>query len=214
MIKLYGSIKTRSYRNIWALRELALEHEVVPVTLSQGMLEDQPLAALNPNGRVPILVDGDFVIWESLAINVYLAKRTGGPLSPTSIVEDAKTLQWCLWAVTEIERPLFILAANLTIFPDEKDETEVANALRRLDRPLRALSSSLTSNYLLGDRFTIVDLNVASVLAIARMARIDLGDWPQVDAYLDRCLARPAAFDPHEVLAQQPRPPHWADLIA
>lgn len=213
-MKLYGTIKTRSYRNIWALRELSLPSEIIPAGLSQGQLTDSELLTLNPNGRVPILEDENGTFWESMAINIYLAKKAGGSLAPQNLVEDALITQWSIWAVNEIERPLFILAANLFIFPEEADPDEIAHAERRLNRPMTALEASLKDNYLVGNRFTIADLNVASVLAAARMANFSLARWPVADAYLDRCLSRPAAFDPHEVLSRQPRPPHWADIIA
>jgi len=213
-VRLYGSIKTRSYRNIWALHELGLSSEIVPVELTAGHVTNAELTRINPNGRVPALQDENGTFWESLAINIYLAKKAGGPLAPRNLVEDALTTQWSLWAVTEIERSLFILAANLAIFPHEADPKEIADAERRLNRPMAALEASLKADYLLGDRFTIADLNVASVLAIARMAGFSLARWPVVDAYLARCLSRPAAFDPGEVLSQQPRPQHWADIIA
>lgn len=214
MIKVYGSGKTRAHRTIWALDEIGLAYEVIPVALAEGILSDPALEAINPNGRVPAIVDGDFSMWESLAINIYLAGKYASDLAPRTLEEEARTIQWTIWAVTEIEKSLFIIAANASIFPDQADVEEVLRAERRLSRPLAALERSLSSDYLLGERFTIVDLNVASVLAIAHMARLDLTPWPKVEAYLERCIGRPKAFDPGDILARQPRPDHWADIIA
>jgi glutathione S-transferase len=212
-VKLYGTMKTWSCRCIWALRELLLHSEIIPVDLTQGQLTDSELLALNANGRVPVLEDENGTFWESMAINIYLSKKAGGPLAPQNLVEDALIIQWSIWAVNEIERPLFIIAANLSIFPEEADPEEIAHADRRLDRPLTALEASPKDDYLIANRFTIADLNVASVLAGARMANFSLARWPVADAYLNRCPSRPHAFDPHEVLSRHPRPPQWVTRV-
>ncbi len=97
--------------------------------------------------------------------------------------------------MTEVEKPLLTALFNLAILPeDQRDATAADKAITELQAPLAVLDKALTSSeYLLGGGFTVADLNVASVLSWARMAKIDLSNFSSVDAWLGRCLSRPAA---------------------
>ena len=148
--------------------------------------------AVNPNGRIPVLVDGDFVLFESLAINTYIAKKAGGDLAPKDLAEDATNDQWSLWVVTETEKAVLrALFHTLGAMGYEKDPAIVAECMEELARPFKALNGHLANrDYLMGGRFTIADLNVASVLAWAATARLDLSAYPNMDKWLKACLAR------------------------
>ena len=190
-MKLYGIPGSRAARNIWALEETGLPYERINVVMRKETGTPEFLA-VNPNGRIPVLVDGDFVLFESLAINTYIAKKAGGDLAPKDLAEDATNDQWSLWVVTETEKAVLrALFHTLGAMGYEKDPAIVAECMEELARPFKALNGHLANwDYLMGGRFTIADLNVASVLAWAATARLDLSAYPNMDKWLKACLAR------------------------
>lgn len=120
-IKVYGVPPTRVLRALWVLNELGIEYEVVPVDPRGEAARSPEFRALNPAGKVPVLVDGDMVLTESAAIQLYLAERfPGGGLVPTGIAERAQMYRWIFFLVTEIEQPLWRIARNAVIYPEER----------------------------------------------------------------------------------------------
>ena len=190
---LYGIAASRAARCLWALEEtgMAYEHDKTVMRKDTGTPE---FLKVNPNGRVPALIDGDLALCESLAINSYVVKKAGGDLAPKDLAEDATAQQWSLWAMTETEKPLLrALFHTLGIMGYEKDPAIVAECLGELERPFKVLDSHLAGHdWLMGGRFTLADLNVASVLAWAKTARLDLTAYPNIARWHDACLARPA----------------------
>ncbi len=187
MIKLYGTHPTRASRVMWMLSELDLDYE--------SKSEDAPeLADLNPNEKVPVLVDGSLVVWESMAINLFLAERYGGPLVPTSEAGRIAVLQWSFWAATEIEERAAQTARHRFAFPEAERDPEVATAAEdALLTALEALERTLAEcQYVLGGDFTVADLNIASMLFPALPGGVDLSSRPRVSDWLSRCLERPA----------------------
>jgi glutathione S-transferase len=158
---------------------------------------------------VPAIDDDGVLMFESLAINLYLAKKHGGPLAPADLIEDGLATQWSFWVVTEIEKPLLLASANRWLFkPEQRSAEEADMALAKLDRPLRVLDAHLASQpHLLGERFTVADLNVAAVMDLMPPAGIPLAAYPHAQAWLMRCLDRPAADDWRSVEFTIPRPP-------
>lgn len=194
MIKLYGVPRSRAFRPLWMLHELGLEFENVPTGFS-GDTRRADFLKLNPNGHIPVLVDGDLVLWESLAINLYLARRYGAEsLWPSSVADEGRTYQWSLWAMTELEPVALPVLMHRRALPKEQRQAEVADAAEaKLAGPLGVLDGALrTRPYLLGEAFTAADLNVASVAVWAAMAGVDLSKTPKAADWLGRCTARPA----------------------
>lgn len=194
MLKIYGIPRSRAFRAMWLAKELGLDYENVPTGL--GETRTPEFLAINPNGHVPAIDDDGFVLWESMAINLYLAKKYGeGRLYPSRFEDEARTWQWSFWGMTEIERPLLTALFNRALLPEEKRDAALADQSERdLGRPLMVLDQAVASTpYLLGEHFTIADLNVASILAWARPARIDLSHVPKMADWLKRCAERPAA---------------------
>jgi glutathione S-transferase len=150
--------------------------------------------ALNPNGRIPTLVDGDTVLFESMAINLYLAKKYGDKLYPRKEADEARAIQWSFWGMTELEPLLMDILIHRVLLPeDQRDKKRADQAEKALARPLGVLEGHLAKNqHLLGGDFTIADLNVASVLSTARMVRFDLSGYPKVQAWFARCTGRPS----------------------
>jgi glutathione S-transferase len=215
-ITLYGDLRSRAHRVAWALKELGLEYRHVPTHFLDGSTQAPPFKRINPNGRVPALVDGELALFESLAINLYLARRYGaGRLGPADIEEDALCTQWSLWVANEIEGPLLFASANQVLFPPEgRDAAEVALAMEKLARPFGVLDDVLQRrHWLVGSRFTVADLNVASVMSLIRIAKLDVRAWPALDGWLTRGLERPAAADWKPITFTIPRPPTMQGLL-
>lgn len=197
MITLYGISASRAFRCLWMLEELGLDYRHEPLDYrDKAGLNDPAYRALNPNGRIPTLVDGDTVLWESMAINLYLARRYGDPqrLWPESHEGEGLAWQWSFWVMTEVEHPLLSVLMHRRLLPPERrDPEKAARNEGLLQQPLNVLQQALDArDHLVEGRFTVADLNVAAVLGWTRPARLDLAPYPAVDAWLSRCLARPA----------------------
>ena len=193
-LKIYGVARTRAFRALWVAEELGLAYEHVPIEIGEAGARKPEFLALNPNGRLPLIVDGDFVLTESLAITLYLAKKYAhGVLYPVRPPDEARVWQWSFWAIAEVDRGVNIWSLHaVRLPPDERDAALRAEALGVLAAPFKVLDAALSENpYLLGPDFTIADLNVAAV--ISRGIDMDLSTWPNLKNWLLRCLERPAA---------------------
>ena len=215
MITLYGAMASRAHRVVWMLKELGLSFNHIDTNFQDGSTRTAEFLAINPNGRVPALDDDGFRLCESLAINLYLAKKYGGPLAPLDLREDTLMTQWSFWVVTEVEKPLLLASANRRLFVEvARNEEEAQMALTKLDRPFKVLDAHLAGrNFLLGERFTAADLNVATVMDLAPQCAISLDQWPALAAWHRRCLARPAAADWAGIQFTIPRPPNGLGLL-
>ncbi|HEV2099746.1 MAG TPA: glutathione S-transferase family protein [Stellaceae bacterium] len=195
-LKIYGVARSRAFRTLWMAAELGLEYEHILVDFAGGTREPSFLA-INPNGHVPVIDDDGFRLWESMAINLYLAKKYGGSgtgLYPQNLRNEALAWQWSFWGMTEVERPALTVLLNRVGPEDKRDASAAEDAERALAAPLRVLDAALAAQpYLIGDHFTVADLNVASILSWVRQARVDLGAVPRVAAWLKTCHDRPAA---------------------
>lgn len=209
MLKIYGVYQSRASRNYWMARELGIEFESIPVIQARAL--DNPDAAdarlntrspafrkVNPNGHIPTIEDDGLVLWESIAINLYLARKHRGPLTAQSLAEEGLIEMWSFWAVNEIEqnsvRIVRVYDANLKDTPGGKDEIAVASRL--LKKPFEILNTHLaTQDYLVGNRFTVADLNAAEICRYAMTETVLTDANPNVVAWYERCHARPAFQD-------------------
>ncbi len=195
-LKIYGVARSRAARVLWMAKELGLDYEHVKVDFATGETRQPAHLALNPNGHVPVIDDDGFILWESMAINLYLAKKHGaGVLYPRRLEDEARAWQWSFWGMTEVERPLLTAMMNRAIYPESQRDLAAANeAEKTLAQPLGVLGGVLSPTpYLLGEHFTVADLNVASILAWVRPAQIDMSEFPKVADWLRICAERPAA---------------------
>ncbi|HJQ83987.1 MAG TPA: glutathione S-transferase family protein [Candidatus Binatia bacterium] len=193
MIKLYGIPRSRTMRPLWMLEELGVPYETVKVSFV-GDARKPDYLRLNPNGHIPTLQDGDLVLWESLAINLYLARKHDKGLWPKTVEGEGKAFQWSIWAMTELEEPVLTVLLNRVFFPPEqRDAKKADDAAVRVKQPLSVLESALSGKeYLAGTAFGVADLNVAAVLSWAPLGGIDLAPTPNTKAWLERCTGRPA----------------------
>jgi glutathione S-transferase len=195
---LYGNTASRTMRNVWLLEELGIAYERVLLHYKNKGCHTPEFLAINPNGHIPALVDGPVVMCESLAINLYLARKYAGPLSAQTLAEEAQLLKWSFWAVTELEKDALTVLMHRLAMPAQQRKPELAaQAEGALRKPFGVLNAHLASvpheqPYLLGDRFTVADINVAAICNWARPAQALLAANPCVSDWLTRCLARAA----------------------
>jgi glutathione S-transferase len=194
-MKLYEFGPTRSIRARWILQELAIDFDATDVRLPAGEHRNPDFLELNPAGKVPVLVDGDLVLTESVAIVLYLAEKYPErgflPIDP-QVRADA--YRWILFAVTELEQPLWRIARHTALYP-ERDRLPADVALARRDfLPMAAVLEKHMKgrNYVVGDSVSAADFVVAYTLDWAGETEL-LGDCPTLRGYVERMYARPRA---------------------
>ena len=199
MIKLYGTPPTRALRAMWLLNELDLAHEIVPVDIGAGENRTPEFLALNPAAKLPVLVDGDLVISESAAIQLYLADRygdrfPGGGLIPVTAEDRARMHHWLFFLMTEIEAPLWRIALHSFLYAeDEKSEDEIALAKRDGRGMIAVLEQHMQGrDFIVGERVTVADFNAAFTLDWANEEAL-LDEAPTLRGYLDKMYARAKA---------------------
>ncbi len=169
-LRIYGIARTRAFRALWIAKELGLEHEHVPIEIGEAGARKADYLSINPNGRLPAIEDDGFILWESLAITLYLAKKhSTGRLYPAAPRDEAKTWQWTLWALNEVDRGVNIWSLHaVRLPPEDRDAQKLTEALKVIAGPFRVLDAALAERpYLIGDEFTVADLNVAAVISRA-----------------------------------------------
>lgn len=194
-MKLYGFGPTRSLRALWGLKELDADFEFVPVNLLAGEHKHPDFLRLNPAGKVPVLIDGDTVIPESAAIVLYLAdKYREKGLLPASLEARAHVYRWTMFAVTELEQPLWRISKHTSLYPEDKRlPADVALAREEFCAMAAILDSHLEGRrFIVGDNLTVADCVTAYLVDWANELRL-IDGFARLQAYLERMYARPAA---------------------
>lgn len=205
MITIYGVLRSRASRNVWLADEIGLEYRRVPVIQAYRLADpdaaDAPLHTrsaeflrVNPNGHVPSMEDDGLILHESLAINLYLARKYGGALGPKDAAEDGLMTMWSLWAATEVEPHSLQVLYHRVSYPPGKRDAKVADAsAAALHRPIAVLEQALAKDgWLVGGRFTVADINVSEVVRYALPVPELFEAAPAVRDWIARCHARPA----------------------
>lgn len=175
MIKLYGGARSRASIVRWYLEELQAPYEFQLLDMRVGEHLQPDFLAINPFGKVPAIADGDLQLWESGAILLYLAEKFE---QVKTISEKAIASQWVLFANATLGTGLFVA---------ESREKETPRLLKGLNQVLE------NQEYLTGDRFTVADVAVGSILGYGiLMLQLSYADYPAVDAYVKRISDRPA----------------------
>jgi len=194
MITIYGSPNSSAGRCFWCLEEVGAKYEIKPINFREQEHKSPAYLKINPNGKVPALTDGDFSIWESMAINFYL----GETYRPELLGKDAKTRgliqQWSFWALAELQVPIIEIFIQLVFVPEEKRvATVIEKAQAKLPGLLSILETSLNNKrFLVGDEFSLADLNVASVVLICLAIKYDLSIYGNISNWLANISSRPA----------------------
>ncbi|MEQ1867681.1 MAG: glutathione S-transferase family protein [Alphaproteobacteria bacterium] len=191
-LKIYGYAASRAIRTLWLCEELGVSYEHGKTTTADGGTRTPAYLKVNPAGHIPAIDDGGFALSESMAINLYLAKKHG-KLYPADPHGEAKAWQWSFWVMAELDQPVVRWITHGMLLPPESRDVKIARDAREaMEWPLQVLDGALSKRpYLDSDLFTIADLNVASVLY--RLLFVDLAGKPHLEAWLKRCWDRPAA---------------------
>lgn len=195
MLTVYGCANTRSSRVLWALEEAGARYEYVTVDLLVGAARQPDYLALNPGGKVPTLVDGSYVLTESAAICTYIGDRFPGSglTPPVGSPERGHYDQWCFFALSELEQPLWTLSKHTFALPERRRIPAVLDTARwEFAVAAKVLARGLGQrDFVVGDGFTAADILVAQTLAWARACKLPL-EHDNLTAYATRLLARPA----------------------
>ncbi|HEX5048611.1 MAG TPA: glutathione S-transferase family protein [Gammaproteobacteria bacterium] len=197
MLTIYGRTNSVNVQKVlWCLAELEVPHVRIDAGLEHGKNSEPWYLALNPNGRVPLLRDGDFSLWESNSIVRYLSAKHGlGTLCPSSLETRAHAERWMDWQLSTLVTPVSIVFWNLIRTPaDRRDAAAVAkntaeanSVLERLDGELRA------QPYVAGSRFTMGDIPVGAVVhRWLALPGVERPAFPALEAWYDRLVERPA----------------------
>ena len=194
-MKVYGSSGNRTRRVLWTLEELGLPYVLEALDLRAGEHRTPEFQALNPNMRVPTVVDGDLVLFESAAIAMHIAGKVpeSGLIPPTGTVEHARVLQWMFWVCTELEQPLWSMGKHRFALPRAQRIREMLEtATWEWRRATPVLAQALEGReFLVGEGFTVADIFAAHTLLWGRGFDAPF-DSPVLENYLDRMLVRPA----------------------
>ncbi|WP_010093840.1 glutathione S-transferase family protein [Burkholderia ubonensis] len=194
-MKLYGFAGTRSQRALWGLKELDADFEFISVNLLEGEHKRPEFLRLNPAGKVPVLVDGDLVIPESAAIVLYLAdKYPQKALLPVDLAARAQAYRWVMFAVTELEQPLWRITRHTMLYPpDKRLPADIALAREDFVNMAAILDRHLDGRaFIVGDTLTVADCVTAYLIDWANELEL-IDAFPQLQAYLERLYARPNA---------------------
>ena len=206
MLTIYGVYRSRATRTLWLAGELGIEFKHVPVIqarrLPDPLASDAPLntltpsyLAINPMGTIPCIDDNGMVLYESMAINLYLARKHESALAPADLVEDAQMMQWSFFNATEIEANALKISSTAAegLASTDAGQAVIEVAARMLRRPFKVLEQHLSGkDYLVGNRFSVADINAAEVVRYAQAHGPLFDANPSVKAWLERCQARPA----------------------
>lgn len=199
MYKLIGSLPTRAFRVLWMLEELGLEYE-----LDQARAHSDTVLAVNPSGKIPVLLSDGEAIIDSVAICQYLADKHGRFTFPAGSLRRARQDSWTQFAVDDIESTLWYNAKHSFVLPEElRSETARAACRHDFDRALAVLEKRLgDKTYVMGDDFTVPDILLGHCAGWAR-SRSPGAEWeippgPVAD-YFERVRSRPACVKALEI---------------
>lgn len=192
-MKLYELGPTRSIRARWALQELGVDFESIIVNLFAGEASRPEFLELNPAAKIPVLVDGDFVLTESAAIVLYLAEKYGKFL-PADVRGRAEVNKWLLFTVTELEQPLWRMTKHNALYPQAKRlPADIPLAGEDFCRMAEVAEKHMQGRlFVVGDDATVADFVLAYTLDWANEWKL-LDRCPQLVAYMGRMYSRPNA---------------------
>ena len=195
-MKLYFAPDSRAVRSAWLMYELALEFEIKRFSkIGDPAMRAPEFLAISPNGRVPVLLDGEVRILESPAIAEYLIARYGdGRLAPdVSSPTFPEYLQWLHYGEGMIMGPMNnYVTETILLKPERRSEEHARRALKLMTRMVRAVDTHMKDrDYLAGD-FTVADTITGHACIMCERFGVNYSDMPHLKAYTDRLLERPA----------------------
>ena len=194
-MKLFEFGPTRSIRVRWTLQELGVPFEAVTINMIAGEHRGPDYLKINPAGKIPTLIDGDLVLTESIAIVLYLAEKYPDKnLIPTNLGQRAELNKWLLFAVTELEQPLWRISHHTSLYPEDRRlPAEVILAREDFTPMARVLEEHMKGReFVVGNAVTVADFVLAYTLDWANEIRL-LEGLPHLHVYMTRMYARPHA---------------------
>lgn len=206
MITLYGNLRSRATRPVWLMMEAGAPFQRVPVIQSYRLGDPQAegapfntaspdFLAINPQGQIPVMEDGDLVLTESMAIALYLARKHGGTLGPQTQGEEGEAMQWAFVALSAVEGPALdiLYPYQFGTRDTPEGEAKITVATQALQRPFRRIEAHLAGrDWLMGGRFCVADICLAECVRYAQPHAPALAPFPALSAWIARCQARPA----------------------
>lgn len=194
MINIYGSPRSSAGRCYWCLEEIGISYHQNEINFKDKEHKSEKYLTLNPNGKVPCLTDGNFTIWESMAINLYLAEKYQPELLGENVEQKGLVYQWSVWAIAELQVPLIDIFIQLVFVPEERRSLEVIDKARaKLPIFLAVLEGQLSnSSYLIGEEFSLADLNTFSVVSLCEHIKFELDSYPKIQAWRGEISKREA----------------------
>jgi len=197
MLKIYGQARSRTYRVIWLCVEsnIPFEHDPVTIHVPDATAKAEWYRALNPNARIPTIDDDGFVMWESAAINLYLARKYKSPLWPATAQGEGRAFQWGFFISNDVEQPMTTVFQQRVLVPAERRDSALADAAdKQLQAKLHVLEGHLATNKYFGiDTWDLADFMVASVTFTLHAMKYDLSKYPKFAAWLAASVERPAS---------------------
>lgn len=197
MLKLYGQYRSRAFRVAWLCKEsnIPYEHVNVTVNVEGASAKSADYVKLNPNARVPAVDDDGFVVWESAAINLYLAEKYKSPLWPADMQGKGRMLQWAFFVANDVEPNMITVMQHRVMFPPERRNPALADeADARLQPKLKVLDEHLAKNkFFGGEKWDMADFMVASVCYSFFGIKYDLSKYPNFQKWLMASIERPKA---------------------
>jgi glutathione S-transferase len=199
MLTIYGAPHSRAFRVIWLANEIGIPYQLVPVSFGVPDAEcNKPwYLQLNPNGKLPAIEDDGFILWESAAINLYLAEKHKSKMYPSTMQCKGKLFQWAFYVANEVEPAVIAILRNRIILPLEHRDAVVADeAEKKLRRLFDIMESELQQTpFFAGHEWGLADFMVACVLYIVPVRlKMDLSDWPRLGSWTIASVERPAAL--------------------
>jgi glutathione S-transferase len=197
MLKIYGPGRSRTFRVFWLCKESGISYEHIPVTINVDGAESKQdwYLKLNPNGRVPTIEDDGFVMWESAAINIWLAEKYKSPIFPKTMEGKGRMLQWAFFIANDVEGPGIKIFHNRFALPPERRQPAIADeAEKSLLVALKILDQHLAEHKHFGlDAWDVTDVVAGGTLYYLDFMKYDLSKFPALKAWMAESFSRPAA---------------------
>ena len=195
MLKIYGHPGSRAARTLWVCRELGVQFEHIPTHFADGGTQSAAFLAINPAGRTPALVDGDFKLGESTAIMQYLASQKPNSLWPNDARTRADIMRWQSWSLAHwskegCEPLIFNRLVKKLLNLGGPDEAAVAQGTQCFNKEAAVLDAHLAKQpFLAGKELTLADFSVAAPLFYAKEAELPVGPYARVQEWFGRVSA-------------------------
>jgi len=194
MITIYGSPNSSAGRCYWCLEEIGVPYTVKAVDFATKEHKSEWFMKINPNGKVPALTDGVLTLFESMAINFYLAEKYKPELLGTTTEAKALVYQWSFWSLTELQSPMIQIFIQKVFVPAERRSQQVIDDNEKILPGLLSVLNQALENkkYLAGNDFTLADLSTASVAIITQAIGYDISHYPNIKSWLGHISERPS----------------------